>query len=149
VDGHLGVEAAVTSRWPALAGALLLGVMGSLGGCGDDDDGGDGAGGLPREGVAVTIDGEDIELDEVCSGHGGDEAVVAVTDTGRLVILLQEDEDALMLSTEGENFADTDDVERTTVDGATRYAGTVTVQGEPTKVTMVVDDDAEDDLERC
>ena len=54
-----------------------------------------------------------------------------------------------MLSTEGENFADTDDVERTIVDGATRYAGTVTVQGEPTKVTMVVEDDAEAELERC
>jgi hypothetical protein len=88
------------------------------------------------EGVVAEVGGERWTLEDACEGVDG--AVVAVADDGRLLILVREEGLALRLSTEGDTFAETSEVEEADVPGGTRYEGEVLVEGEPTDVVLEV-----------
>lgn len=93
-------------------------------------------------GVTAEVGGDEVDIELVCSGVDG--AVVVVSTRGSLVQLVREEGLALRISTEGDTFAETDDVETTDLDGATRYEGTVTVVGEQTPVLLELPDELGD-----
>lgn len=87
-----------------------------------------------QENVSVTVDRRAVPLQRVCRGADG--AVVAIATTGRRIILVRELGLALRIGTEGGTFSETDQVRTTRVGQATRYEGTIPVEGQPTPVTM-------------
>ena len=90
----------------------------------------------PGRAITVTVDGQNVALQTVCRGVDG--AVVAIAPTGRRIILVREQGLALRIGTEGGTFAETGQVRTTQVGGATRYEGTILVEGQPTPVTMQI-----------
>lgn len=86
--------------------------------------------------ISVTVDGRAVTLERVCRGVDG--AVVTISDTGRRIILVRELGLALRIGTEGGTFSETDEVRTTQVGQATRYEGTILVEGQPTPVAMEI-----------
>jgi hypothetical protein len=128
-----------------LIGALAIAIAATA--CGDDDTATTPTTATTTpEPVAVTVDGAPVPLLLACTG--ADDAVVTIAQgTQRRVILVREEGLALRIGTEGGTFAETADLQITRHDGRTRYAGSVMVEGQPTPVTIEIDDEL--DLPDC